>query len=65
MYCSICVDVCPFDALSWSPEYAYAEGDLRDLVQEKSRLAGWVQTVPSPPALEGASEDPGSARPAD
>ncbi len=50
MYCSICIEVCPFDALLWSPEYAYAEGDLRDLVHEKERLGGWAASVPPPPA---------------
>ena len=25
MYCGICVEVCPFDALFWSPEYEYSE----------------------------------------
>src|SRR4026208_1294063 len=24
MYCGICVEACPFDALVWSPELAYA-----------------------------------------
>jgi NADH-quinone oxidoreductase subunit I len=56
MYCSICVEVCPFDALFWSPEYAYAEGDLRDLVHEKDRLQTWVDTVPPPPALDERAE---------
>ena len=56
MYCSICVDVCPFDALFWSPEYAYAEGDLRDLVHERDRLAGWMESVPAPPALDESAE---------
>jgi NADH-quinone oxidoreductase subunit I len=55
MYCSICVDVCPFDALFWSPEYAYPEGDLRDLVHERDRLGAWVSGVPAPePPEEGA-----------
>jgi NADH-quinone oxidoreductase subunit I len=56
MYCSICVDVCPFDALFWSPEYAYAEGDLVDLVQERDRLQEWVPTVPAPPAADEGAE---------
>jgi NADH-quinone oxidoreductase subunit I len=56
MYCSICVDVCPFDALFWSPEYAYAEGDLRDLVHERDRLGTWVETVPPPPEPDGGAE---------
>lgn len=56
MYCSICVEVCPFDALFWSPEYAYAEGDISDLVHERERLAGWAETVPRPPAPEAGAE---------
>ncbi len=56
MYCSICVDVCPFDALFWSPEFAYSEGDLRDLVHERDRLASWAESVPPPPALDEAAE---------
>jgi NADH-quinone oxidoreductase subunit I len=58
MYCSICVDVCPFDALFWSPEYAYAEGDLVDLVQERERLQEWVGTVPAPPGAGEGAEPP-------
>ena len=49
MYCGICVEVCPYDALFWSPEYAYPEGDLRDLVHEKERLGSWTAGVPAPP----------------
>ena len=29
MYCGICVEVCPFDALFWSPEFEYSEPDDR------------------------------------
>jgi formate hydrogenlyase subunit 6/NADH:ubiquinone oxidoreductase subunit I len=25
MYCGICVEVCPFEAIFWSPEYEYSE----------------------------------------
>ena len=39
MYCGICIEVCPFDALFWSPEFEYAELDIRDLTHEKDRLA--------------------------
>ena len=35
MYCGICIEVCPFDALHWSPEFEYAELDIRDLLHEK------------------------------
>ncbi len=56
MYCSICIEVCPFDALHWSPEHDYAELDIRDLTHEKDRLREWMWTVPPPPALDERSE---------
>ena len=34
MYCGICVEVCPFDALFWSPEYEYSEPRIADLLHE-------------------------------
>jgi NADH-quinone oxidoreductase subunit I len=58
MYCGICIEVCPFDALFWSPEFAYAEADIVDLTQERERLGGWMGLVPLPPA-----EDPGAQPP--
>ena len=57
MYCSICIEVCPFDALHWSPEFAYAEGDIVDLTHDMNRLREWMWTVPPPPALEAGSEE--------
>ncbi len=56
MYCGICVEVCPFDALYWSPEFEYAEYDIRDLLHEKDRLREWVSTVPAPPAHDPNGE---------
>ena len=56
MYCGICVEVCPFDALFWSPEFEYAEGSLVDLVHERERLREWMWTVPPPPPLDPAAE---------
>jgi ferredoxin len=42
MYCGICVEVCPFDALFWSPEYEYSEPRIADLLHDKDRSAsGW------------------------
>ncbi|MCF8527487.1 MAG: 4Fe-4S dicluster domain-containing protein [Candidatus Nanopelagicales bacterium] len=41
MYCGICVDVCPFDALAWMPEHDYATHDRGALVHDTSRLASW------------------------
>jgi NADH-quinone oxidoreductase subunit I len=58
MYCSICVEVCPFDALHWSPEFEYAELDIRELTHEKDRLREWMWTVPAPPALDEGAEPP-------
>jgi len=50
MYCGICIEVCPFDALHWSPQFEYAEVDILDLLHEKGRLREWMWTVPPPPA---------------
>ena len=58
MYCGICVEVCPFDALFWSPQFEYAELDIRDLLHEKGRLGEWMATVPPPPALDERAADP-------
>ena len=60
MYCGICVEVCPFDALFWSPEFEYATFDIVELTHEKEKLEEWTYTVPSPPPLErGAQEGAG------
>ena len=58
MYCGICIEVCPFDALHWSPEFEYSELDIRDLLHEKDRLGQWMPTVPPPPALDERSAEP-------
>ena len=39
MYCGICIEVCPFDALFWSPEFEYAEGDMLDMTHEQRAAA--------------------------
>ena len=58
MYCGICIEVCPFDALFWSPEFEYAEYDIRNLLHEKDRLGEWVETIPIPPPHEPNAEPP-------
>ena len=58
MYCGICIEVCPFDALHWSPEFEYAEVNVLDLLHEKGRLGQWMPTVPPPPALDPNSAEP-------
>jgi formate hydrogenlyase subunit 6/NADH:ubiquinone oxidoreductase subunit I len=56
MYCGICVEVCPFDALFWSPEFEYSEYDIVQLTHEKEKLEEWTYTVLPPPELEEGSE---------
>ena len=60
MYCGICVEVCPFDALFWSPEYEYSEPRIADLLHDKDKLQEWMETVPESPELEvGADKKKG------
>ena len=57
MYCGICVEVCPFDALYWTPEFEYAEFNHEAMTHEMDRLREWAYTVPPPDPLdEGAVE---------
>jgi NADH-quinone oxidoreductase subunit I len=58
MYCGICIEVCPYDALFWSPEFGYPETGIAGLTHERDRLRDWMQTVPPPPA-----HDPGALPP--
>ena len=59
MYCGICVEVCPYDALFWSREFEYAEYDIRQLTHEKEKLSDWMATVLPPPPLEDGAQLPG------
>jgi formate hydrogenlyase subunit 6/NADH:ubiquinone oxidoreductase subunit I len=56
MYCGICVEVCPFDALFWSPEFEYATYSIQELTHEKEKLDDWTYTVLPPPELEEGAE---------
>ena len=56
MYCGICVEVCPFDALFWSPEYEYSEPRIADLLHDKDKLGEWMETVPEAPELEAGAD---------
>jgi NADH-quinone oxidoreductase subunit I len=58
MYCGICVEVCPFDALFWSPEFEYSTYSIRELTHESDQLRVWMDTVPPPPPLEVGAEQP-------
>ena len=56
MYCGICVEVCPFDALFWSPEYEYSESNIADMLHDNKRLGDWMESVPEPEPLEAGAE---------
>ena len=56
MYCGICVEVCPFEAIFWSPEFEYSETRIADLIHDKSRLGEWMETVPDFEPYEAGSE---------
>jgi NADH-quinone oxidoreductase subunit I len=58
MYCGICVEVCPFDALHWSPEFEYAEHQIERLTHEMDTLRKWAYTVPAPDPLEVGAVEP-------
>jgi NADH-quinone oxidoreductase subunit I len=58
MYCGICVEVCPFDALHWSPEFEYAEYQIDKLTHEMDTLRTWAYTVPAPDPLEEGAVEP-------
>ena len=62
MYCGICVEVCPFDALFWAPEFEYAARDVTELTHERDRLRGWLRSVPPPPVLDPSGPVPKEAR---
>jgi NADH-quinone oxidoreductase subunit I len=63
MYCGICVEVCPFDALFWSPEFEYATYGIEELTHEKEKLDEWNYTVLPPPELEEGAEPVSSEEP--
>ena len=58
MYCGICIEACPFDALFWTPEFEYAEHDIVSLTHERDVLREWMWTVPAPVAHESGAERP-------
>ena len=55
MLCGICLEVCPFDALVWSPEHGYSVAAGESLVHEREQLAAWAATAPPPPPLDPAA----------
>ena len=62
MYCGICVEVCPYDALFWSGEFGYPETEITALTHERDRLREWMWTVPPPPAHDAGAPLPREAQ---
>jgi NADH-quinone oxidoreductase subunit I len=56
MYCGICVEVCPFDALFWAPSYRYPADVPAGLCHEMEQLGRWIADVPPPQAEAAGSE---------
>ena len=46
MWCGICVEVCPFDALFWAPTHELASPEAGGLVHERDLLGAWLADVP-------------------
>ncbi len=62
MYCGICVEVCPYDALFWSPEFEFSEYSITELTHEKEKLSDWMATVLPPPELDTGAAMPDEER---
>lgn len=54
MYCGICVEVCPFDALAWSGDPGPASADRSGLTQGLNSLAGRFEAGASVPDSNSA-----------
>ena len=57
MYCGICVEVCPFDALHWSPFFEYTSYSYEGMIHEADVLTGWQEHVLPPPQLVPDAEE--------
>ena len=57
MYCGICVEVCPFDALFWTPEYEYSEPAHRRPAPRQGRARRVDGTGPDYEPYEAGSEE--------
>ena len=57
MYCGICVEVCPFDALHWSPFFEYTSYTYEGMVHEQDTLVGWQEHVLPPPLLVADADE--------
>ena len=58
LYCGICVDVCPFDALFWAADIEPAATSRAALVHERDLLRTTLAAVRPPPAHDSHGETP-------
>jgi NADH-quinone oxidoreductase subunit I len=58
LYCGICVDVCPFDALFWAPAIEPAATSRAGLVHGRDLLRATLAAVPPPPPHDPHGETP-------
>lgn len=56
LYCGICVDVCPSDALFWSPALQPAATSRQGLVAGRDLLREALAQVPPPPPHDSRGE---------
>lgn len=59
MYCGVCIDACPYDALSWAARATPAAPGRRELAYPIAALAG---TNDLPSALDQREDSVGSSR---
>lgn len=62
LYCGICIEVCPVDALAWAPDRNYSGAGRVDLLHDLPRLVDWLHHVPEPIPREEGAVEPVSAR---
>lgn len=43
MYCGICIEACPFDALEWKADFDYPSSSRAGLRQDAQALASWQE----------------------
>ncbi len=46
LWCGICIEVCPFDALFWAPQVPPVGLTATDLVHDRERLQEWLVGAP-------------------
>lgn len=62
MFCGICVDACPFDALAWNPEPVAARTASAGLRAGVADLVAAAAGVPDPPTLDPGAVGPSPSR---